>query len=288
MYDPDVVDAFIRFMRTSGSPNTTSPDAPRVLQQINRSLQGHPPPSQSPRRRVPAWARRTKCSRSSAWLASRKATGSTADVLALSTTLLWNIAPGASGAWFIVGDTGEHLSVAEAFGPAGLALRKSGDETRRKPHRLGGLEPSGHREFGCVTRPGRPRGRIDAAARQLPERAAGRRPDARGRADDVRAGPRRLQGRLAASSRWWRRTSQRHSMQREGRAIASAAGRASARPEARGPRRYAVRTFRSAWRPSLTLARPRCATSASCIRITTAPVVAVMRNASCAHGAMLG
>jgi GAF domain-containing protein len=50
--------------------------------------------------------------------------GSATDVLALSTNLLRNIAPGASGAWFMVGDSGEQLAVAEAFGPAAPGLRK--------------------------------------------------------------------------------------------------------------------------------------------------------------------
>ena len=50
--------------------------------------------------------------------------GSTSDVLALSTSLIRNIAPGASGAWFLVAEGGDHLAVADAFGAAAPSLRK--------------------------------------------------------------------------------------------------------------------------------------------------------------------
>ena len=58
----------------------------------------------------------------SAWRASAR-NGGTADVLALSTNLIRNIAPGASGAWFLTSENGEHLTVAESFGPSAAALR---------------------------------------------------------------------------------------------------------------------------------------------------------------------
>jgi putative nucleotidyltransferase with HDIG domain len=123
MYDPDVVDAFIRIHADVRIAEHDEPGRAEVLQQINRSMQGHPPPepiAPAPRPGVGA-ADEVLAFVSLARLT--EGNGSTADVLALSTSLLRNIAPGASGAWFMVGDTGEHLSVAEAFGPAGPALR---------------------------------------------------------------------------------------------------------------------------------------------------------------------
>ena len=124
MYDPDVVDAFIRIHADVRIAEHDEPGRAEVLQQINRSLQGHPTPEPvgaAPRPGVGA-ADEVLAFVSLARLT--EGNGSTADVLALSTNLLRNIAPGASGAWFLVGDSGEHLSVAEAFGPAAPALRR--------------------------------------------------------------------------------------------------------------------------------------------------------------------
>jgi len=126
MYDPDVVDAFIRIHRDVVVAGHDEPGRVEVLQQINRSLQGHPTPeavSAAPRPGVGA-ADEVLAFVSLARLT--EGNGSTSDVLALSTNLIRNIAPGASGAWFLVGDSGETLSVIEAFGPAAPALRKLG------------------------------------------------------------------------------------------------------------------------------------------------------------------
>ena len=94
-----------------------------MLQQINQSLQAHPTPE-------PVVAQRPAVGAADEVLAFvslarlTEGSGSTADVLALSTNLIRNIAPDASGAWFLAADSGEHLSVAEAFGPAAPALRR--------------------------------------------------------------------------------------------------------------------------------------------------------------------
>ena len=227
MYDPDVVDAFIRIHADVRIAEHDEPGRVEVLQQINRSLQGQPTPEpQSPRRRVPASARRTKCWRSSAWRVSREGNGSTADVLAL-----------------VDQPDPEH----RARRVRGVV---HGQRQRRASDRGGSVRPcrrqrcASCRWASATTSPaGSPRTvrrssirmrrstwararRIDAAARQLPERAADRRPDARGRADDVRARPRGVHAKTSAgSSRWWRRTSRRRSMRR-----VEARGRISCRP----------------------------------------------------------
>jgi putative nucleotidyltransferase with HDIG domain len=123
MYDPDVVDAFIRIHADVRIAEHDEPGRVEVLQQINRSLQGPPTPD-------PVVAQRPGVGAADEVLAFvslarlTEGSGSTADVLALSTNLIRNIAPGASGAWFLAVDGGEHLAVAEAFGPAAPALRR--------------------------------------------------------------------------------------------------------------------------------------------------------------------
>jgi putative nucleotidyltransferase with HDIG domain len=123
MYDPDVVDAFIRIHRDVVVTEHDEPGRAEVLQQINRSLQGPMPElaAVTPRPGVGA-ADEVLAFVSLARLT--EGNGSTADVLALSTNLIRNIAPAASGAWYLVGDSGETLSVVEAFGSAAPALRK--------------------------------------------------------------------------------------------------------------------------------------------------------------------
>jgi GAF domain-containing protein len=123
MYDPDVVDAFIRIHAEVRIAEHDEPGRVEVLQQINRSLQGQPapePPGASPQPGVGA-AGEVLAFVSLARLS--EGNGGTADVLALSTNLIRNIAPGASGAWFLTSENGEHLTVAESFGPSAAALR---------------------------------------------------------------------------------------------------------------------------------------------------------------------
>ncbi len=56
---------------------------------------------------------------------ARVATGEAilADVLALASRLVGDLAPGASGAWFVPTPLGDRLVAADAFGPAAHALR---------------------------------------------------------------------------------------------------------------------------------------------------------------------
>jgi putative nucleotidyltransferase with HDIG domain len=124
MYDPDVVDAFIRIHADVVVAEHDEPGRVEVLQQINRSLQSHPAPEPvgaAPRPGGVGAADEVLAFVSLARLTAGN--GSIGDVLALSTNLIRNVAPGASGAWFLVADSGERLTVAEAFGPAAPVLR---------------------------------------------------------------------------------------------------------------------------------------------------------------------
>jgi putative nucleotidyltransferase with HDIG domain len=124
MYDPDVVDAFIRIHSEVMVAEVDEPGRVEVLQQINRSLQGHPAPEPVP---APIGVGVGAAGEVLAFVSLARITegnGSTADVLALSTSLIRNIAPGASGAWFLVAESGDRLAVADAFGAAAPSLRK--------------------------------------------------------------------------------------------------------------------------------------------------------------------
>jgi putative nucleotidyltransferase with HDIG domain len=124
MYDPAVVDTFIRIHEEVVMADGDEPERVEVLQQISRSLQGEPAASET------AAATKASVGATDDVLAfvslSRivEGSGTTADVLALSTNLIRNIAPGASGAWFLVSESSDRLAVADAFGPAAPQLRR--------------------------------------------------------------------------------------------------------------------------------------------------------------------
>jgi putative nucleotidyltransferase with HDIG domain len=123
MYDPTVVDAFIRIYRNV----PLLPDVPEgqrdVLQQIARSLQGDPAPAANPGGAAQA------APVNDAILAfvslARLASGAVAmnDILALSTNLVQHLVPGVTGGWYLLSGRGERLAVVDAFGPAASVLR---------------------------------------------------------------------------------------------------------------------------------------------------------------------
>ena len=123
MYDPDVVDAFIRIHADVRIAEHDEPGRVEVLQQINRSLQGHPAPELQGASPQPGVGAAGEVLAFVSLARISEGNGGTADVLALSTNLIRNIAPGASGAWFLTSENGEHLTVAESFGPSAAALR---------------------------------------------------------------------------------------------------------------------------------------------------------------------
>lgn len=120
MYDPDVVDTFIRIYRHIPSAAPGRAKQTEVLRQISRSHQPTKPPS------VPQAADSVAAPGDLLAFVSvaRLATGSgtTSDVLALSTGLIRTLVPKTSGAWFVPNAGSRELNVAAAFGPAASVL----------------------------------------------------------------------------------------------------------------------------------------------------------------------
>ena len=102
-----------------------------VLQQINRSLQGHPAPEPVPSPIGPGVGAAGEVLAFVSLARITEGSGSTSDVLALSTSLIRNIAPGASGAWFLVAEGGDHLAVAYVFRRGGAEPAKADSAYRR-------------------------------------------------------------------------------------------------------------------------------------------------------------
>jgi putative nucleotidyltransferase with HDIG domain len=120
MYDPRVVDMFIKVYRDI--PVIGHEDAPEhaeVMQRITQSKHDAPRPE-------PAFASTQAASSdllacvSLARVASGE--GGLADVLALSSNLVRDILPSATGAWYMFEASRDRLVVADAFGPAAHAL----------------------------------------------------------------------------------------------------------------------------------------------------------------------
>jgi putative nucleotidyltransferase with HDIG domain len=120
MYDPRVVDVFIKVYRDI--PVIGHDDAPEhaeVMQRITQSKHDTPRPE-------PAFASMQAASSdllacvSLARVASGE--GGLADVLALSSKLVRDILPSATGAWYMFEASRDRLVVADAFGPAAHAL----------------------------------------------------------------------------------------------------------------------------------------------------------------------
>jgi putative nucleotidyltransferase with HDIG domain len=120
MYDPHVVDTFIRVYRDISVAGADAVEHREVLQKITQSRQ----PEMAP---LPDSARETGASArvlafvSLARVASGDAT--IADVLALESHLLEDLMPGVTGAWFLPSAGRDHLTVVDAFGPAAGVLR---------------------------------------------------------------------------------------------------------------------------------------------------------------------
>jgi putative nucleotidyltransferase with HDIG domain len=120
MYDPRVVDTFIRVYRDIDVEPAGAPGEREVLQRLNQA-RAEADPSIEPGEVSTTAPADLLAFVSLARLACGD--GSTADVLALSSKLVQEIVPAASGAWY-VRDLADHLVVADAFGPAAGVLRE--------------------------------------------------------------------------------------------------------------------------------------------------------------------
>jgi putative nucleotidyltransferase with HDIG domain len=122
MYDPAVVDMFIKVFRDIPVASHDAAETTEVMQRIAQSKHEAPAPV------VEAPAVPSTFAASSNLLAcvslARVAggEGSLADVLALSSNLVNDILPAATGAWFVPDQARDQLVVADAFGPAAAIL----------------------------------------------------------------------------------------------------------------------------------------------------------------------
>jgi putative nucleotidyltransferase with HDIG domain len=120
MYDPAVVDTFVRVYRDIGVAGADAPGHREVMERVTQSRH-----DAGPRDVAPEVTANAPSSLLAFVSLSRVASGdaSAADVLALSSRLLADIVPGATGAWFVPDGHRDGLVVADAFGPSAAALR---------------------------------------------------------------------------------------------------------------------------------------------------------------------
>jgi GAF domain-containing protein len=121
MYDPDVVDMFVRVHCDIEVGGADAPEHREVMQRLTQSRHD----GGAARDLAPEVSATAPSSLLAFVSLARIASGdaSIADVLALGSRLLADVVPGATGAWFVP-DTGrDRLVVADAFGPAAAALR---------------------------------------------------------------------------------------------------------------------------------------------------------------------
>jgi putative nucleotidyltransferase with HDIG domain len=123
MYDPAVVDMFIRIYKNISVESADTTEHREVLQRISQAHAETPSSD-----RVDAVGPENAAAPTSllafvslARIASGEAT--VADTVALGSRLVGDIAPGVSGAWFIPTAERDRLVAVDAFGPAAHALR---------------------------------------------------------------------------------------------------------------------------------------------------------------------
>ena len=117
MYDPAVVEMFARIYRDL---HVEKAEAPEVLQRVTSSRVEDVEPAPNPSEAIAA---DLLAFVSLARVASGDA--STTDVLALSSNLMQNVVPGATGVWYLADEGQDRLVAADAFGPAAAVLRNS-------------------------------------------------------------------------------------------------------------------------------------------------------------------
>jgi len=122
MYDPIVVDTFIKVYRDIPLVIGESSEQRDVMQRISQSRQDIETPAPEPVPDVPASAPGTLL----AFVRlSRLVTGEATldDVLALLSTLVSDVMPGATGAWYLPDPSRDRVVAVHAFGPAAHVLR---------------------------------------------------------------------------------------------------------------------------------------------------------------------
>jgi len=117
MYDPAVVEMFARVYREL---RVEHEEAPEVLQRVTASRVDDEEPSTNPSEAIAA---DLLAFVSLARVASGDASES--DVLALSSNLMQNVVPGATGVWYLADEAQDRLVAGDAFGPAAAVLRNS-------------------------------------------------------------------------------------------------------------------------------------------------------------------
>jgi putative nucleotidyltransferase with HDIG domain len=123
MYDPEIVDKFIEIYKTIVVANIDGPEHRHVMQQISRARQtiGEVPLSSESASAPLAASDDLLAFVSLARIVSGDST--LADLFALSSSLILDIVPEATAAWYIHDPSCDQLRLAEAFGPAAHSLR---------------------------------------------------------------------------------------------------------------------------------------------------------------------
>jgi GAF domain-containing protein len=121
MYDPQVVDTFIRVYRDIPMGHLDTPAQRDVLQQISQSRYEVEEPREVAMDVAPSAPSGLLAFVSLSRLVD--GTGTLTDVLSLASNLLEDVIPGASGAWYLPDADSDRLIVADAFGPAAPMLR---------------------------------------------------------------------------------------------------------------------------------------------------------------------
>jgi len=122
MYDPTVVDAFLRIYRDINVVGANEAGHHEVLQRITQSHHETLPPQERYDGLVDGKARAALLGFVSL---SRVATGEgrLSDLLALGSRLVSDVTPGATGAWYLPTADRDRLVAVETFGPGAQALR---------------------------------------------------------------------------------------------------------------------------------------------------------------------
>jgi len=121
MYDPAVVDMFIRVYREINVAAADAGERREVLQRITQSYADAPAADRIATASDAAAPASLLAFVSLARIAAGEA--SVADVVALGSRLVADIAPGTTGAWFVPTADRDRLVAIDAFGPAAHALR---------------------------------------------------------------------------------------------------------------------------------------------------------------------